>query len=118
MNILLRTVPHSAQRYDTVGDYYEQGDQLQLTVSAMRNNDYELLVAVHELVEQHLCKQHGIKHKDIDRFDLTYPGPGEPGNSQRCPYHQEHLAATRIEKRLAKELGVDWQQYNKTVMEL
>jgi len=36
---------------------------------------------------------------------------GEPGDDPRAPYYREHQFASGMERLMAAELGVDWQQY-------
>jgi hypothetical protein len=35
----------------------------------------------------------------------------EPGSDLRAPYYQEHLFATFVEKMIAIQLGVNWEEY-------
>ena len=87
----------------------------------MGNEDYEFLVAVHELIEQYLCKKRNIKEPDISAFDIEFeknrqPGnEDEPGDDPSAPYRKEHFFATSIERLIAAELGVDWQEYDKKI---
>lgn len=129
MKILIETIPHKNQRYETVGDWWfdENGD-LQIRVSRMENEDYEALIGIHETVEALLCQKRGILEKDVTAFDEMfeearekYPdifGDTEPGDHPKAPYNKEHEFATRLEHSLSMELGVDWQEYNKTVNDL
>jgi hypothetical protein len=39
----------------------------------------------------------------------------EPGDHPGAPYHREHVFATRIERLLAEELGVDWNAYSAAI---
>lgn len=114
------TIPHSAQRYDTVGDWWIPfPGRLEIRISALNNKDYEFLVLIHELVEAYLCKKHGVKEEDVTEFDVTYGengGAGEPGDEPNAPYHNEHVCATKVEKYLADILGVGWEEYDKAVM--
>lgn len=122
--IRLRSIPHKAQRYESVGDYTETRTQIKISVSDMKNTLYEQLVAVHELVEVILVNARHIPHAAIDKFDLAFEAAREPGNEdepghdQTAPYHKEHVFAEQIERMLAKELGVDWDTYDQTVMRL
>ena len=127
LHIYIDTVPHSTQRYPTVGDYFDvQTSSMKVPVSNVRisdmgNSDYEFLVAIHELVEMYLCKKRGISEESITAFDTDFEAkrqPGnvdEPGNDSAAPYYEEHKFATIIEKALAVELKVDWDEYDKTV---
>lgn len=127
ININIQTIPNSEQAYPTVGNYWEENGELQFRVSDMKNHDYEFLVVIHELIEQHLVKKRGISLKDIDTFDINFEKERdegkhdimeEAGDSKDAPYYKEHQYATGIERVLANELGIDWNEYNKTVMEL
>lgn len=120
MRIVIETISHNLQRYDTVGDYWIAPDgSLHIVVSKMQDSRYDSLVMVHELVEALLCVHRGITMKQIDDFDM---GPGknldEPGDSPKAPYHKEHVFATKVEKMLAKQLDVNWEAYNKAIDEL
>ncbi len=122
MNIKLVTIPHEEQRYPTVGDWVVNGDNLYISVSKMDDPRYELLVAVHELVEVLLCKERGIPQELVDKFDMEYEASrsewdttSEPGDAASAPYRKEHFFATSIERLLAAELGVDWKKYEAAV---
>jgi hypothetical protein len=131
MKINIETIPHDQQRYETPGDYWVgKDDSIQIRVSKMGDHnsavagDYEFLVALHELIEVHLCKKAGISLKIIDNFDKDYEqlrkpeDESEPGDATNCPYKKQHLIATGIEKIVAAELGIDWKTYDKTVTSL
>ena len=126
LHIYIDTIPHAEQRYPTVGDYWEDAlvsgeTKREVRVSDMSNEDYEFLVAIHEQIEQHLCKKRGISEQSITDFDVKFENSrtseslAEPGNHPDAPYHKEHVFATEIERRLAEELGIDWATYDKFV---
>jgi hypothetical protein len=110
--IAIEVIPHASQRYDTVGDWDVGGH---ITVSDMGNEDYEFLVGLHELVEWYLCRKRGISDEAVTAFDKSYDGPGEPGDALWAPYRAEHKFATFLERQVAMELGVDWNEYDKAV---
>jgi len=128
MKIEIKTIPHSEHRYPTVGDWWWDHDgTLQIRVSKMGNWKYEVLVALHELIEVLLCKDRGIKPKDVDNFDMQYErereqglhGPDEePGWDKKAPYRKEHAFAEKIERMFARQLKVAWKRYNDKVMSL
>jgi hypothetical protein len=124
MRISIWSIPHKKQRYDTVGDWRFRGKELLITVSRMKNPDYIFLVALHELVEAWLCFRRGIRERDITKFDKEYERNrkdgdfSELGDSQNAPYRREHKFATKIERQMAKELRVDWNEYDQTVNSL
>lgn len=119
MKILIESIPHSTQRYETVGDWYYQPDgTLAIKVSEMVDERYIQLVAVHELIEALLCKHRWITPQQIDDWDMNFFGPGEPGDCVNAPYHLEHTFATAAERLLAEALNVDWRKYNDEVNKL
>lgn len=117
LNIKIHTIPHMTHRYNTCGDYWVDISEktFHIRVSDMKNWKYEFLVAIHEMIEQALTLDRGIKEEAITKFDIDHPELIEPGNSPEAPYNKEHLFATHVEKQLADELGVDWKEYEKTI---
>jgi hypothetical protein len=125
LRIDITTIAHWVQRYPTVGDYWTGADGTShIRVSDMGDWRYELLVAVHEMVEQAICRQREISEDDITAFDVAFEAnrpdgnTSEPGNDIRAPYYKEHQFATFVERAVASELGVDWEAYSKFVNEL
>lgn len=125
MKITIETIPHDLQRYETVGDWkFNKKGDLTISVSQMGDFHYEMLVAVHELIEVLLCQDRGIEQETVDAFDIAFEEarkPGnldEPGDSKKAPYHKEHVFATVVEKLLSKEFKVKWKDYEKTINEL
>lgn len=124
----IHAIPHSTQRYETVGDYWHPSEsRTEIRVSQMGNADYEFLVAVHELIEQYLCKRRGIPEPSIVEFDVEFErlrGLGikeafdEPGHDPKAPYHVEHVFAEKIEREVAEELGINWEEYSRVVESL
>ena len=125
MKIVIEVISHSSQRYPTVGDWYrDKEDTLHIKVSNMNNWKYEFLVAFHELIEESLCRDREILQDIVDEYDIKFEASrkendiSEPGDSKLSPYYNEHQFATKLERELAKELGVDWDDYDKTVVNL
>lgn len=127
MRIQIETIPHDKQRYETVGDwFYDSNGVLHIKVSQMSDERYAALVAVHELIEVLLCKQHGVTQEQVDKFDMNWqpakdslaPELDEPGDDPRAPYKNEHCVAMGIERILAAGLGVDWVTYEKELFKL
>ena len=85
----------------------------------MDNWRYELLVALHELVEVLLCKHSKISQKAVDKFDMMFEnereqglhGTEEPGDDPDAPYKVQHCLATGVERIVAALLGVCWRKY-------
>jgi hypothetical protein len=136
LNVYIQTIPHTEQRYETVGDYFTVDDLSEkvgsapgrvFRISEMDNPDYEFLVMIHEIIESHLVQKRGISDAAIDAFDIQFekdreagkvPQDAEAGDSIEAPYYREHRFATTIERLVAYELGVDWMSYDNTVMSL
>lgn len=124
MRIVIETIPHSKHRYETVGDFWwEQDGSLQIRVSKMVDERYSLLVALHEMIEATLCERRGIAEPDIMAFDQSIiMEPNEyaddPGHDPAAPYHVEHVFAECIERLMAQQLGVNWQEYGRAVEQL
>lgn len=119
----IETIPHETQRYPTVGDYWldETGVE-QIRVSEMMDWRYEVLVAVHEIVEMALTRHRGIAEEAITEFDIKFEQDkekglvaGEAGDNVSAPYRKEHFFATNLERLLAGELGVNWFEYDRYV---
>lgn len=99
-----------------MGDWQTKRRQRQIKVSNLGNADLELLVAIHEIVEQHLCEKFGVTEQEVDKYDEEYNGTySEPGNDPTSPYQFQHQAAMEIEEHLARLLGVDWRHYEAVI---
>lgn len=125
MNINIKVIPNSSQRYPTVGDWWftEKGE-LEIRVSDLGNWKMAALVTVHELIEVVLCQARGISQEEVDKFDKVFEQQrklndfSEPGDSSAAPYRREHFFATTIERLLCAELGLDWKEYEERINNL
>lgn len=117
MKIHINTIPHSLQRYNTCGDWYtdKRTGKVDIFVSECGNWKYELLIAIHELVEAFLCLSDGVTEESVDKFDKQFVGNYEPGDDVNSPYRKQHCLATGVERILAACLGVDWATYEQTL---
>lgn len=120
MNISLKS--KNKLRYASAGDYFEKDGVLNIEVFDQGDHDKNFLVALHELVEQHLCQKRGIVNEQIDDFDFKYEEnreegdtTSEPGDDPACPYRNEHRFAMIVEQLMAHELGIDWHEYDKNI---
>lgn len=126
MRIIIETIPHNTQRYPTIGDWIiaDNGD-VTIKISEMGDWRYEMAVAYHELREILVCKWQGITQKEVDEFDISfekirelYPdiiGDQEPGDMISAPYNTAHVRATRDERGLIEDLGVNWTEYEDAI---
>jgi len=127
MRILIETIDPKNMRYPTVGDYFPDGDTFKIQVADTGNEDYNFLIALHELIESKLCEHRGIKEEDIMKFDIQYEKEREaglheiseePGFDSKAPYRAEHTFANGIEITMASLLDVDYNHYDWVVMNL
>ena len=122
--IQVHIIKHEDQRYPTVGDWVFGEDQpakmhnLLVSVSQTGNQDYNDLVAVHEIIEAILCKANGVSDENVTNWDRDHIDHPDPGSIPGCPYYHEHLVAEVIEKIVASELQVDWQEYEEALEKL
>jgi hypothetical protein len=126
VEFIISQVPHTKQRYETVGDWIP-GKPAEIRVSRMEDQRYVFLVALHEMIEYELCKKNGISDNEVVAFDVNFeaerrrnmhPIEAEPGNDPRAPYRDEHDFATVIEMMVAQKLGVKWSAYEKALLSL
>lgn len=129
MNVSIKVIPHKEHRYPTVGDWWFDASKstIEIRVSDMNNWRYEMLVAVHELIEVLICKHKGITTKQVDKFDMQFekeraqgkhPDYAEPGDQPKAPYRDQHCIATGVERILAACLGVCWEHYAQAIESL
>ena len=122
--IQVHIIKHEDQRYPTVGDWVFGEDtpakmhNLLVSVSQTGNQDYNDLVAVHEIIEAILCKANGVLDEVVTNWDRDHIDHPDPGSIPGCPYYREHLVATVIEKIVASELQIDWYEYEETLEKL
>lgn len=133
MKIIIETIPHSEQRYQTCGDWFfdcacqgapQDTCDLHIKVSNLSDWRLEALVAIHELVEVLKCKHDGVTSESVDAFDKAFEANrapdnlDEPGDEPNAPYVKQHCLATGIERIMAAELGVSWKEYEKELESL
>jgi hypothetical protein len=111
-SVLIKFVPPSEARYRTIGDWFFTfpGD-LTIQIADTGNWIYNLLVAIHELIEVFLCQIAGVTEKQVDRFDLAHQADEDPGSHPKAPYHDQHMIAMGVEMILSAKAGVKWRKY-------
>lgn len=114
--IIIDFIPQSEQRYDTVGDFFFEGEILRVKISTMKNPLWEHAILLHELIEALLCNHADVAIEAIDAFDM---GPGkdlpEPGFDPAAPYHVQHCWADVVERTFIAAAGENWSQYDAAV---
>lgn len=104
-----------------IGGSHPITGSLEMRISELGNTRYEMLVAMHELTEALSCLFAGITTKQVDRFDFPWRPHGlygEPGDDPKAPYHTQHDAGIVVERFLAHEWEVDWEQYGEAMRNL
>jgi|SRR5215469_7158573 len=131
MKIIIETIPHLKQRYNTIGDWKWEGDTLHVYVSDMGDpitfdsRFSEMAVGIHEAVEALYCRFDGVSDKDVDSFDMDEKIQAEiteldiePGDHPSAPYKKQHLFATAIEKMLCVAFHIPWFEYEERIIEM
>ena len=117
--IEVKVVKHSDQRYPTIGDWqFSQQGQLTIKVSDTDDAHMNFLIAIHEIIEAYLCRANGISAEMVDSHDLENSDHPDPGSIPGCIYYREHMIATMIERVIAAELQMDWNDYEFEVEKL
>lgn len=121
MLFYVEAIPHKNQRYETCGDWQFLPNGLHVSVSDTGDRMSNMLVALHEIVEAILCEANGVSEKDVDRFDMEYEAKrtdsslDEPGDEPSSPYHKQHKVADLVERMVALQAGVNWEEHNARV---
>ena len=119
---IIKSIDIEGCRYVTLGDYFFKDGVRNFWITKTGSDEMDDLIFVHEFVEEILTRHRGIKEEDILKFDLwveteiekgNYPDDGEPGSHPKSIYRKEHLFAEKIERMVAKELKIDWEEYSK-----
>jgi hypothetical protein len=128
MKIIIETIPHKNQAYETAGDYIRTPDgTLHIFVSDTGSDIYNSLIGLHEWVEVMAMDAHKIPLIASTNFDIPYEKESEegkhsetdePGDDKACPYRREHSLASIVERLVAHDLEVDWQDYGESVNKL
>lgn len=110
------------QRNDGIGDYFEGVDgSWTIIATEMKEPQHAELILLHELIEVMLIRLAGIPEPVIDAFDAYFEvkrkhglakPDDEPGDDPTAPYHEQHQAATRIERMMCEDgFKLSWDEY-------
>ena len=116
--IEMEVIPHGSQRYDTVGDYFEDQGVIKFRVSDLGDWRYNFSVLLHEFVEWALTTHNGVSEKDVMSFDLSVPESDDPGFEADCPYQEEHVYADCMERLIAPRLGLKYGEVDESCRRL
>lgn len=110
--INIEFIPQEAQRPGwKYGDYWVDGDTLEIRISEYQNPDFAVFLAVHELLEAYRCVKKGVTMAAIDAFDLAHQDDEDPGQLPDAPYHLEHMQSMEVERLLCQQDGYDFEDY-------
>ena len=122
MKIVIQSIPHLQQRYNTVGDWIQSqvtGD-ITILVSEELGEIGMKAVILHELTEALLCDHNDITSEDVDEFDKDCDplDEVEPGDKLHCPYQQEHGFAMAVERIFTSAAELTWEQHERCILNL
>ena len=120
MRVILDTIPHGAQDYDTCGNWKWRDGTLYVTVSEVGDWRSEVCVMLHEFVEAIFCHQDEVSEAAVTDFDLRWKphdGIEEPGDDPASPYAMEHERAEVFERHLAIALHLSWARHEALLAE-
>lgn len=116
--VTIQTSPPNLIRNLQVGDWHYSVASVAALVSlAIRDPDSQLAIGIHELIEAWMCRKVGITDEAVCEFDETYEAERaegkhsedeEPGDDPRCPYREQHAAATFVERAVCAAIGLPW----------
>jgi len=119
MAISILDKPYEKMRYPTIGDWVfkpvSTGYTLHIDVADLGDPRFNILVAFHEFIEAYLCNERGIAGASVDAWDLEHKGHPDPGSIPNCPYYREHMFATILERAMAAELNINWDEYEAAI---
>ena len=123
MNIKVEYKKQEEMRYNTLGDYFYEGDLLVFQIVEQKNPFFTRLILIHELIEFTLCEHKGVTIKEIEEFDFKfenlandeYVEEDEPGNMPSAPYHKEHVLSEIVERLMCNHVGVNFKEYNNAI---
>lgn len=116
MNVLIRTIPHDQQRYETVGDWtFDGAGNLTILVSNTGDWRSDMLVALHEFVEVLICKNDGVTQQQVDDFDKANLQSNDPGDLAGAPYGQQHCFAMAVERMVCAAMNLPWTEHDARV---
>ena len=117
--IIVDFIEQKDQRYETVGDYGETGEEIWFKITDFPGKPaYSIAILLHELTEFYRNRQEGISVEDVDAFDLSHPELDDPGLSLEAPYHKAHMEADVIERAFIVFSKEDWTEYEKAIYNL
>lgn len=135
MNIEIRFVDHSEQRYNTVGDWeylpapFEGAERtLRVTVSRTGSWQSSVAIAIHELIEGVLCVENGVAQYEVDTYDKGFEilytehperfASDEPGDSPDAPYYVQHGVASVCERLVTNAMHLSWPEHEARLEQL
>ena len=120
MEIVIESTPQKILRSEQVGDWFYTDSRIKVNVLKTLPLDSQLAVAIHELIEAWLCRRDNITDEVVCAFDDQYEAErkegkhgeqDEPGDDPACPYREQHMAATHVERAVCAAIGLNWKEH-------
>ena len=102
----------SEQRYESLDDYYKEGDTDVFKITDTGNPTYNKILLIHALSEQLTTEYNGVKEEDIAKFDLSHENSEQPGDELNAPYRDNHLLSTALEEVILAFCKIPIKTYN------
>lgn len=129
MNIQVKIIDNESHRTAIGGGkitgadwYFDEKGNLQVRISKMSDERYEMALALHEIAEALLCHLNGVTVEDVDRFDTkyddTHDAENNAGDDPSAPYAIEHNFATAIERIFVGAAKFNWEIYDQELEKL
>jgi hypothetical protein len=123
-DINIKFIDSEDQRYPTCGDYWETDTSYEFRITKQVRDERSILILLHEMVEYFLCTRRGISEQEITEFDLEWEQKrqqgdqiaDEPGNEPDAPYYWEHRFSENVERIVALEADIDWEDYERKLI--
>ena len=102
MPVYMYQVPPAQMRVVDAADWHFTAGGAVIRVPYGYSDEETLAAMVHELVEAFLVQQAGITEASVDAWDAAHANSSdEAGALSHAPYHHQHAAATKVERKLA-----------------
>ena len=105
-------------RYQEIGNYGDYGSDENGTwfrILETGNPIYNLAILVHELYEKVVKDRDGVPDPVVDDWDLMHPEDDDPGMLDGCPYREQHMDATLLERMVLSLAGEKWKDYEEAL---
>jgi hypothetical protein len=127
MRYIIETIPHSHQKYNTIGDWRFSEDYKTcfIFVSDLGDVDFQNAIGLHEMTEvmlflKRFSPEEAVKIVDAfdTEFEKNHSSDEEPGDDPKSPYHIEHGYASSAERMYIAACKKNWKQYEDAMVKI